>query len=97
MTGVVKMTFANEMKLWIGYPRNPTSKLLELRSSFRKVVGYKINKQKSALLRQTNKKHYQKEKSDLYVCICVYVYIYITCITQSKIPWNKLKKGVNDL
>ena len=53
--------FANDMILYTENPKDATRKLLELINEFSKVVGYKINTQKSvAFLSLTTKD--QKEK-----------------------------------
>ena len=49
------------MLLYIENPKNDTKKLLELINEFSKIVGYKINIQKSVAFLYTNMK-YQKEK-----------------------------------
>ena len=46
--------FADDMILYIENPKNATRKLLELINVFGKVVGYKINAQKSLAFLYTN-------------------------------------------
>ena len=46
--------FADDMILYIENPKDNIRKLLELISEFSKVVGYKINAQKSLALLYTN-------------------------------------------
>ena len=53
--------FADDMILYIENPKDSNRKLLELISEFSKVVGYKINTQKSFALLHTTMKN-QKEK-----------------------------------
>ena len=48
--------FADDMILYIEYPKDSIRKLLELISEFSKVEGYKISTQKSLTMK------YQKEK-----------------------------------
>ena len=50
------------MILYIENPKDSIRKLLELTSEFSKVVGYKINTQKSFVFLYTNSEN-QKEKS----------------------------------
>ena len=57
--------FADDMTLYIENPKDTTRKLLELISEYSKVVGYKINTQKSLAFPYTSnekKKKKQKEK-----------------------------------
>ena len=53
--------FANDMILYIENPKDTTRKLLELINEYRKVAGYKINKQKSLALLNTNNKKRERE------------------------------------
>ena len=53
--------FADDMILYIENPKGSIRKLLELISEFSKVVGYKINKQKSLAFLYTNKKKSERE------------------------------------
>ena len=46
--------FADDIILYIEYPKDITRKLLELISEFSKVAGYKINTQKSLAFLNTN-------------------------------------------
>ena len=48
--------FADDLILYIEFPKDSTRKLLELISEFSKVAGYKISTQKSLTMK------YQKEK-----------------------------------
>ena len=48
--------FADDMKLRIGNPKDSIQKLLELINEFSKVLGYKINIQKSVVFLYTNSK-----------------------------------------
>ena len=41
--------FADDIKLYIGNPKDTTRKVLELINEFGKVAGYKINTQKSGV------------------------------------------------
>ena len=49
------------MKLYIQNPKDATSKLLELISEFVKVVGYKINMQKSIAFLHTKNETSERE------------------------------------
>ena len=49
------------MKLYIENPKDSIRKLLELISEFSKVVGYKINTQKSLAFLYTNNKKSERE------------------------------------
>ena len=53
--------FADDMILYIEYPKDATRKLLELISEFGKVAGYKINAQKSLAFLYTNNKRSERE------------------------------------
>jgi len=46
--------FADDMILYIENPKDATRKLLKLINEYSKVVGYKINTQKSLALSYTN-------------------------------------------
>ena len=49
------------MILYIGNPKNSTRKLLELINEYSKVIGYKINTQKSLAFLYTNNKKIERE------------------------------------
>ena len=53
--------FADDMILYIENPKDATRKLLELINEFGKVVGYKINAQKSLAFLHTNNEKSEKE------------------------------------
>ena len=53
--------FVDDMILYIGNPKNATKKLLEFINEFRKVVGYKINTEKSLALLYANNKKSERE------------------------------------
>ena len=53
--------FADDMILYIENPKDSIKKLLELISEFSKVVGYKINTQKSLALLYTNNEKSERE------------------------------------
>ena len=53
--------FAEDMILYIENPKDGIGKLLELISEFSKVVGYKINTQKSLAFLYTNNKKPERE------------------------------------
>ena len=53
--------FANDMVLYIEYPKDSTRKLLELINEFGKVAGYKINAQKSPAFLYTNDEKSERE------------------------------------
>ena len=58
--------FADNMILYIEYPKDSIRKLLELISEFRKVAGYKINTQKSfVFLYTTNEKSEREIKESI--------------------------------
>jgi hypothetical protein len=52
---------ADDMILYLKDPKNSTKKLLEIINSFSKVVGYKINMQKSVAFLHTNNKRTVKK------------------------------------
>ena len=53
--------FADDMILYIENPKDIIRKLLDLRSEFSKVAGYKINTQKSLAFRYTTNEKSEKE------------------------------------
>ena len=53
--------FADDMTLYIDNPKDTIRKLLELISGFSKVVGYKINTQKSLAFPYTNNEKSERE------------------------------------
>jgi hypothetical protein len=53
--------FADDMVLYLRNPKNSNKKLLEVKNSFGKVAGYKINVQKSAAFLYTNNTQTEKE------------------------------------
>ena len=53
--------FADDMILYIKYPKESTPKLLELITEFSKVAGYKINTQKSVAFLYTNDELAERE------------------------------------
>ena len=53
--------FADDMTLYIENPKDSTKKLLELINKYSKVVGYKINTQKSLAFLYTNNENVEKE------------------------------------
>ena len=53
------------MILYIGNPKNATKKLLEFINEFRKVVGYKINTEKSLALLYANNKKSEREIKEM--------------------------------
>ena len=53
--------FADDMILYIENPKNSTRKLLELINEYSKVVGYKINTQKSLAFLYTNNEKIERE------------------------------------
>ena len=57
----VKLTLiADDMILYIGNPKGPTRKLVELINEYSKVSGYKINTQKSLAFLYTNNEKKRK-------------------------------------
>ena len=52
----VKLSFADDMILYIENPKDSTKKLLELINKFSKVAGYKINIQQSVAFLYANYK-----------------------------------------
>ena len=56
-----KTLFADDMILYIENPKDSIRKLLELISEFSKVIGYKINTQKSLAFLYTNNEKSGKE------------------------------------
>ena len=57
--------FVDDMILYIGNPKNATKKLLEFINEFRKVVGYKINTEKSLALLYAKNKKSEREIKDM--------------------------------
>ena len=55
------LLFADDRILYIENAKDTTRKLLELINEYRKVAGYKINKQKSLALLNTNNKKRERE------------------------------------
>ena len=53
--------FADDMILYIEHPKDTIRKLLELINEFSKVVGYKINTQKSFAFLYTNNEKSERE------------------------------------
>ena len=58
--------FADDMKLYIENPKYSIRKLLELISEFSKVLGYKINAQKSLAFLYTNNEKSEREISNQF-------------------------------
>ena len=56
--------FADDMILYIGNPKDATRTLLELITEFGKVVGYKINAQKSLAFLYTNDEKSEREMKE---------------------------------
>ena len=53
--------FADDMIIYISYPKNSTRELLSLINSFGEVAGYKINSNKSMAILYTKNKQAEKE------------------------------------
>ena len=53
--------FADDMILYIENPKDSIRKLLELINEYSKVIGYKINTQKSLAFLYTNNKNIERE------------------------------------
>ena len=58
---VERSLFADDMILYVENPKDSTKKLLELINEFRKVIGYKINIQKSVAFLYANNKLRERE------------------------------------
>ena len=58
--------FADDMILYIENPKDSTRKLLELINEYSKVVGYKINKQKSLAFLYTNNEKIEKLRKQFH-------------------------------
>ena len=58
--------FADDMILYIENPKDSTRKLLELISEYSKVVGYKINTQKSLAFLYTNNEKTEKLRKQFH-------------------------------
>ena len=58
--------FADDMILYIENPKNATRKLLELINVFGKVVGYKINEQKSLAILYANDEKSEREIKETF-------------------------------
>ena len=59
--GIKLSLFADDMILYIENPKDATKKLLELINEFGKVLGYKINAQKSLTFLHTNDEKSERE------------------------------------
>jgi hypothetical protein len=60
--GRIKLSlYADDMILYLKYPKNSTKNLSDLINTFSKVAGYKINVQKSKAFLHTNNKESEKE------------------------------------
>ena len=53
--------FADDMILYVKNPKDATRKLLELINEYSKVIGYKINTQKSFAFQYTNNEKSERE------------------------------------
>jgi hypothetical protein len=75
--------FADDMILYLRDPKNCNKKLLEIRNSFSKVVGYKINIQKSVdfYIPTTQRLRKKSGNNPIY-----------NSLKTNKIPQNKLNK-----
>ena len=58
---VILLQFADDMILYVENPKDTIRKLIELISEFSKVVGYKINAQKSLAFLYTNNEKTERE------------------------------------
>ena len=58
--------FADDMILYIEYPKDSTRKLLELISEYSKIAGYKINTQKSLAFLHTNNEKIEKLRKQFH-------------------------------
>ena len=61
--------FADDVILYIGNARDSIRKLLQLISEFSKVVGYKINTQKSLAFLYTNNEKSEKLRNQLHLSL----------------------------
>ena len=78
------------MILYIEYPKDSTRKSLELINEYRKVVGYKINTQKSLAFLYTNNEKVEKEiKETIPFTIAMkrikYLGIYLPCLVAQRL------------
>ena len=64
------LLFADDVILYIGNARDSIRKLLQLISEFSKVVGYKINTQKSLAFLYTNNEKSEREIKDQSIHHC---------------------------
>ena len=70
ITITVKLSLIADDKLYTENPTDSTRKLLELMSEFSKVVGYKMNMQKSVAFLYTKNNHKQNLRNKpIYNCI----------------------------
>jgi len=78
--------FADDMILYIENPKDTIRKLLELISEFSKVIGYKINTQKSLAFLYTNNEKSEREitESILYYCTKRIKYLGINLHKETK-------------
>jgi hypothetical protein len=73
------------MILYLKDTKNSIKKLLDLINIFSKVVGYKINTQKTVASVCTNNEQPEKKIKEISLTIAL-------SFTKIKIPWNKLNK-----
>ena len=59
--GEVKLSFADDMMLYMEHPKDSTKKRLELINEFSKVAGYKINTQESVAFLYANNELTERE------------------------------------
>ena len=81
--------FADDMTLYTDNPKDATRKLLELINEFGKVVGYKINAQKSLAFLYTN---YEKSERDIKETLT-----FTIATKRIKYLGINLTKEINDL
>ena len=81
--------FADDMTLYTDNPKDATRKLLELINEFGKVVGYKINAQKSLTFLYTN---YEKSERDIKETLT-----FTIATKRIKYLGINLTKEINDL
>ena len=88
--------------LYIGNPKDSIRKLLELISEFSKIVGYKVNTQKSLAFLYTNNEKSErgiKKSIPFTISIKIIIYLRINLPKETKYCTQKimtLKKEIKD-
>jgi hypothetical protein len=76
--------FADNMILYLKYPKNSTKKLFKIINSFSKETEFKINIQKSVAFHYTNKTDWERNQGNNHI---------YNSLKNNKVPWNKFNEG----